>query len=306
MKSSGVEPPANILLVADDFAISEGVTEGIEQLARAHRISATSAIVTLPRWKHDGARLAALRCDIAIGLHVNLTVGEPIGALPSLAPDGKFPTLGTLIAKATTGRTKPDEVHKEILLQLRRFEEFAGYPPDFIDGHQHVHALRGIRDAFVGAIAEHFAGQHPLPLVRIPHDNPAGLLRRARARSKALLLAGLSAGFRRAVLRAGFACNDTFAGVTTFGATQADVTRDLEAAATGGGPIHLVMCHPGVPSDELARLDPLLARRSAELCVLASDNALTSGMLHPSRRDPRSPIDWKAWPDATSQSARRA
>lgn len=48
MKSSGEEPPANILLVADDFAISEGVTEGIEQLARAHRISATSAIVTLP------------------------------------------------------------------------------------------------------------------------------------------------------------------------------------------------------------------------------------------------------------------
>ncbi|KAB2849833.1 MAG: ChbG/HpnK family deacetylase, partial [Hyphomicrobiaceae bacterium] len=49
-----------VLLCADDYAISAGVSRGIAELAEARRISAASAIVTLPRWVDDGPALAAL------------------------------------------------------------------------------------------------------------------------------------------------------------------------------------------------------------------------------------------------------
>lgn len=282
----------NTVLVADDFAISAGVTSAIEQLARQRRISGTSAIVTLPRWPHDAARLAALRSDIAIGLHINLTLGAPLTAMPSLAPRGIFPRIDPLIALALTRRLDRDEIAAEIGRQIAAFKRGTGHLPDFLDGHQHVHALPVIRHATLDALRMNFPEASMKPLVRIPSDRIRALLNRGMSRGKAMTLASLSMGFSRLVRAAGFPVNDSFAGVTGFAEREEDVAADLAAAARSPGHLHLVMCHPGTPDAELAALDPVLQRRAAELAVLGRDNALTGTMWHPSRTTSGPTIDW--------------
>ena len=281
-----------IVLVADDFAISDGVSSGIEQLARQRRISGTSAIVTLPRWRMDGARLAALRSDIAIGLHINLTLGEPLGAMVSLAPAGDLPPIGTLVARALARRIDGREISAEIARQIDAFAQACGHLPDFVDGHQHVHALPVVRRALLDALQSHFQAAEHKPLVRVPSDRLRSHLGRGMAASKAITLSALSAGFADMMRKAGFPTNDGFAGVTSFAAGEADVIADLEVAARAPGRLHLVMCHPGIPTDELASIDPILDRRAAELAVLGRDNALTARMWHPDRAASGERIDW--------------
>ena len=50
-----------IVLCADDYAMTDDISQGIEALALARRLSAASAMVTTRHWPAHGARLAHLR-----------------------------------------------------------------------------------------------------------------------------------------------------------------------------------------------------------------------------------------------------
>lgn len=283
----------NIVLVADDFAISDGVCDGIEQLARGRRLSGTSAIVTLPRWTEDGRRLTALRQFISIGLHINLTLGTPLGAMLSIAPTGVLPSLKSLVAAAMLRRIDRNELAAEIERQLDRFEAGTGHKPDHIDGHQHVHALPVVRDALTEVLQRRYEGRTLRPMVRNPVERLGSPSRAAGTQAKAAVLGGLAAGFGRCIIGAGFPVNDSFAGVTSFRDSEDDVHRDLTAAAHAKGTLHLVMCHPGVPTPELAALDRITERRAAELAVLGGDHALTGGLWLPQREAEEPIVDWR-------------
>jgi predicted glycoside hydrolase/deacetylase ChbG (UPF0249 family) len=282
----------HVLLVADDFAITEGVSAGIAQLARAHRISGTSALVTLDRWRSDGALLAALRSEIAIGLHINLTLGAPLTSMRTLARGGEFPKLAPLIGSSLLRRLDRRELEEEITRQLERFASICGHAPDFIDGHQHVHALPVVRDALIDSVRQFYQNQAFKPLVRVPGDRMHAVMGRAGARSKGLLLAALSTGFSGLLGRCGLPANDSFAGVSGFGESEADVARDFASAVQAMGRLHLVMCHPGLPTPELAAFDPITTRRRAELAVLSRDNVLSAHLWHPVRDAGTGAIDW--------------
>lgn len=283
----------NILLVADDYGMTDGVSDGIARLAEAGRLSATSALVTLPRWARDAPRLAGLRGLIVPGLHLNLTLGVPLGSMPRLAPDGGFPDIGALVRGALLRRIDRAEVEHEFVRQIDRFRDAAGYLPEMIDGHQHAHALPIVRDALIRAIAATYTAGSPPPLVRVPTDPHAALVRRGqRAPGKRLTLTALAAGVRAALDRAGIPRNDTFAGVTNFNASEDAVARDFGAAAAGGGALHLVMCHPGITTPELSALDPVTRRRDLELAYLERDNALSARLWQVRRDSLDSAIDW--------------
>lgn len=286
-----------VLLVADDFAMTGGISAGIESLARNGRLSAASAIVTLPRWRRDAAALRGLRDRIATGLHVNLTLGAPLAPMPLLAPRGALPPIGTLTRHALLpGRSRGAlraEIEAEIARQIAAFEAAMGHPPDMVDGHQHAHALPLVREALLGALARRFPQPGKRPLVRVPTDTARAIARRGSARVKAAAIAGLTAGFGSAVSAAGFPANGSFAGISDFGIFAGDVSRDLEAALVRRARLHLVMCHPGVPTRELDGLDRLTGRRAAELAVLGADNVLTPLLWRPRRTTNDAPIDWR-------------
>lgn len=283
-------PRGQVILCADDFGISDGVSRGIEELIHARRLSATGAIVTLPNWSSHARRLALLRPQAAVGLHVNLTLAAPLGPMPSWAPLGKLPVLGDAIRRALLGRIDRDEIAAEIGRQIDTFTQAAGFPPDFVDGHQHVQSLPGIRDALLDALSERFPGREPL--VRDPADSVRAIRRRGAAVTKSLVIAALSVGFGNRVRRAGFPTNLGFSGVSPF-TPGSSFERELAAFFATPGPRHLVMCHPGHGDDALRRLDPVVERRSEELSALMHMPGLPEAIWHVERhRD----IDYPVWP----------
>jgi predicted glycoside hydrolase/deacetylase ChbG (UPF0249 family) len=286
------------ILCADDFGISASVSTGIAELAASRRVSAASAIVTLPNWQREGQRLASLRNRIAIGLHVNLTLGAPLTPAHDLAPSGTFSTVATLIKRCLTLRP-PDarEVTLEVQRQVDRFEQVTGYAPDFIDGHQHVHILPGIRHAFLDAIQSVFPGRQPL--IRNPGDGLLPIILRNGAIGKAVTVATLAAGFGSAVRTLGFPTNRGFSGFSAFD-PAIPYAAELESYFRCTGHCHMIMCHPGYVDRELGERDGLVERRIDELRCLLSAPALPDRIWHVERRhDGHAP----AWTNGNLASA---
>lgn len=254
-----------VFLCADDYALTDGVSGGIEALAEAGRLSGTSALVTTRHWLEHGKRVSALSGRIAVGLHLNFTLGSPLGSMPRHCRKGRFPAIGTLVRRSLLGWVDPAEFRIETLRQIDRFTEVAGQPPEFIDGHQHAHALPGVRQGVLDAIRIAFPAGGLL--VRDPADRVGRIVRRRAAVAKSLLLAGLSRGFGAAARASGFITNDGFAGVSPFD-RRVSYAQEFAAFLSEPGPLHLVMCHPGVPDGELAALDPVVDRRKDELDTL--------------------------------------
>lgn len=283
------EAGANVILCADDFAMSDGVSRGIEELALARRLSATSAFVTLPGWDEQGKRLAGLRSYVATGLHLNLTLGAPLAPSPGLAPDGELAPVTNLIRKCLTAAIRVGEIGAEIDRQLTRFEEATGFPPDFIDGHQHVHALPRVRRALLEVVAARYP--HSRPLLRDPGDRPAAILKRQTAPHKALAIHALARGFGRRARAAGFPTNHGFAGASAFD-LDSPFQEELACFFTARGPRHLVMCHPGYPDAALAELDTVVERRHQELDAIFAARRLDEAIWHVRGRADRAPVDW--------------
>lgn len=279
---------SRIVLCADDYAMTDGVSRSIEYLAHEGCLSATSAMVTTPHWPELGARARDLRAHVAVGLHINLTLGAPLGAMPSLAPSGKLPRVGEVTARALRGEIDREEIAAEVLRQLDRFETVCGHPPDFVDGHQHVHALQGLRDGVIDALSAR--RRDPLPLVRDPADRLSAILKRGTALPKTLSLHWLARGFGAAVRRAGFPVNDSFAGVSDF--LPSSAVREFERAAIGASPLHLVMCHPGFVDDELGAIDPVTERRRVEHQLLLDRRPFADRLWRPQREANGPPVDW--------------
>jgi predicted glycoside hydrolase/deacetylase ChbG (UPF0249 family) len=258
----------HVVLCADDFGLTEGVSRGILELAHMGRLSATSAMTNCPAFPRMAPGLEDLGGTIAVGLHLNLTTGAPLGPMPAFAPDGRLPDSREVIRRALTGRLPPEEIFAEIERQLDAFEIALGRAPDFVDGHNHVHVLPGVRSALLRALKRRAAGAW----VRDPADRLAAILRRGVSVKKALVVRGLSAGFGAAARRRGLETNEGFSGFSPFDqATEGEVHHVFDAALSRLGPRPLIMCHPGYPDDSLRALDTLVETRAHELAYLGSD-----------------------------------
>lgn len=256
------------MLCADDFGLSEGVSRGILELAHQGRVSATSVMTTRPRWASLAPDLGAFAGVLGIGLHLNLTTAEPLGPMPILVPGGALPPLGRLMRAALTRSLPLGEVRAEIERQLDAFEDALGRGPDFVDGHQHVHVLPGIRTELLHALA---ARRHAGPVwMRDPSDSVMAITHRGVSAGKALMVKALAVGFGLASREAGFATNEGFSGFSPLGPTT-DVARVFERSFAALSARPVVMCHPGHIDDELRRLDPAVESRARELAYLASE-----------------------------------
>lgn len=282
-----------VLLCADDFGMTQGVSRAIIELAEAGRLSATSAMTTSPHWPAHATWLARARGRIACGLHLNLTLGSPLGPMRNFAAGRQLPPISDVTSRALTGRIDRGELRAEVERQLAAFELEMGFAPDHVDGHQHVHALPVIRNVVLEVLAARFEGSERKPLLRNPADTACRIAARGRACVKAATLAALSMGYARVVKRVGFESNDGFAGVTDFG--ERAVGADFSAACLAVGPRHMVMCHPGFVDDELRRLDPVTGRRRAEYDVLMQ-GGFPGEIWRPQRSPTGDPIAWReAW-----------
>lgn len=290
--TSAVTGPVNgIILNADDYALTRGISDGILALADAGRISATSAMVNMPRWPEVAGAAVTRRDRIALGLHLNLTYGAPLEPMPRLAPDNVLPPIGFIIRRAFFGRLDRGEVAGEIGRQLDRFVEIAGFAPDFVDGHHHVHALPVVRSALIAEMRKRYPdGPQNGPLLRDPADGLIAIARRRASARKALTVAALAFGFGRAARAAGFLTNDGFAGFSDFGPTPYASEFETYMIAPGSRP--MIMCHPGFADSELGDGDSIAARRPQEQMFLAERPGLPRLLWRPHRRADAAEFPW--------------
>jgi predicted glycoside hydrolase/deacetylase ChbG (UPF0249 family) len=263
-----MRPFDSVVLCADDFGLSDGVSRGIVELAGMGRLSATGAMTNMPGWRRAAPDLKALQDRIAVGVHLNLTTGAPLSAMPRFAPTGTFPALKELLAGALKRQVPADEIAREIGCQLDAFVEVHGKPPAFVDGHQHVHVLPVIRPALIRILKEKgYAGRVWL---RDPSDKAAAILRRSIGRSKALIVKALALGFAQSAHAAGFHTNVGFSGFAPLDLSL-PAGRVFEEAFSMLGDHPVIMCHPGYVDDELQGLDPAVESRVEELNYLKSE-----------------------------------
>lgn len=258
-----------IVLCADDYGMSGGVSDAIEALVEMGRLTATGAMTGLPAWRRRGAglRRTVARHPADVGLHLTLTDQRPLTRAAGLAVDGRLPAIGRLMRAALTRSLPLQAVREELRAQLDAFEDVWGAAPDFVDGHQHVHLLPGVRTVVIEEMARRYPGAGLW--LRSCHEPVA----RARARGvgfrKALAIGTLGLGLGAHAGRFGIPTNDSFRGLYDF-SERPPYREVFRRSLTGPGQRILVHCHPGHVDDELRALDPLLEPREREFAFLAS------------------------------------
>lgn len=248
-----------LALCADDFGLSPGVSGGIARLAHAQRLSAVSCLVNGPHWRSGAPLLRTLPASVDVGLHFNLTDGEPLSAeLRGEWP--RLPPLARLIAAAHLRLLPARAIAAELAAQWAAFSDATGHAPAFVDGHQHVHHLPQVRDALLAAV-----DAAPLrPAVRSAAHviGPGFGVKRA-------LIAGTGArALQRELARRGIAHNAYLLGVYDFAAGdyRALMQHWLARVPPEGA---LLFCHPG-DADTSGVADAIRAARPREAAYLAS------------------------------------
>jgi predicted glycoside hydrolase/deacetylase ChbG (UPF0249 family) len=261
---AAARPARTIAFCADDVGLAEGVAETVAALAAGGRLSSASCITTTAAWAAEGHALSATldpATRFELGLHFNLSEGQPLSPdLARLWPT--LPTLPRLIALAHLGRLPRAALASELRAQRDAFAAAIGRPPAFIDGHQHVHHLPGVRDLVLGALETDRAAAQSTAIRNTGHVVGPGhavkrmLIERTGGRALQRLLEAKRVRHNAALL-----------GVYDF--RDADYRRLvrgwLAAAPNRGG---LVFCHPnhGPASGD----DAIAEARRREAAYLAS------------------------------------
>lgn len=142
-----------LIVNADDFNLTEGVTRGILDGHRRGIITSTTVMVNLPGLSVS-RDLARQTPGLGLGLHVNLTLGAPVlaaGAVSSLVDaSGRFVRDRERVGEVGV----PAEIRDEAAAQVTRFEEAFGSRPTHIDTHYHMHRLPRVLAAVLEVAAD--------------------------------------------------------------------------------------------------------------------------------------------------------
>ena len=143
-----------------------------------------------------------------------------------------------------------------------------GAPPDFVDGHQHVHLFPIIREVLVSELARRYAPG--TVYVRSCAEPMRHCIERGIAVGKALFLAALGRRLRSLAGRAALPMNQGFSGLHDFD-DGLPFRQKMRRFLCAMGPRPLIHVHPGYVDAELCAADSLTTPRRAEVDYLASD-----------------------------------
>jgi predicted glycoside hydrolase/deacetylase ChbG (UPF0249 family) len=219
-----------LIVCADDFPLDAGVRDAVFELVEQRRISAVSCLTDTKLWPSAGEMLSKLPGNIAIGLHFNLTE----------LPNNEGNSIYGWILRALAGAIDQQVVRDELQRQWDAFCVATGRPPDFIDGHQHVHALPGIAEV-VARFACRAGTSQSIPIRAVTH-----FFGRTDAPWKRRIISGLARlGSRN--LTGSQPLNTAFSGDYSLSAT-ADYPALFENWLSNAPDRGLIMCHPSCQS----------------------------------------------------------
>ena len=243
-----------LTLCADDYGQSNDINQGILALLNLHRLAAVSVMSQGPAWAGGAAALKAHQQTADIGLHLNLT--HRFDSHTYARP------LAAWLVSAPLGWVDRQAVRDTFRQQIDLFVKHLGRLPDYLDGHQHIHAFAVIREILVEVIAEYWQAQTK-PWVRAPDQ----LLDNGQVPLKALVLRAATSDFTAHLERAGLRYPAGFAGLYAL-TPAADFPQRMSGWLRQLPTGTLIMVHPGQQSSDVS--DPIREARYAELQHLQS------------------------------------
>jgi predicted glycoside hydrolase/deacetylase ChbG (UPF0249 family) len=133
-----------LIVNADDFGLTPGVSRGILGAHRRGIVTSTTVLVTQPA--EPDVIHEALDAGLALGLHVNLTLGTPLsGARSLVGEDGRF----VRDARRAASRASARDVETEVEAQVEKFVALAGRAPTHLDSHHHVALYSPVREIVI-------------------------------------------------------------------------------------------------------------------------------------------------------------
>lgn len=248
-----------LIISADDYAQTTAIDRGILALVEQGRLTAFSCLVLSPRWPEAAKQVIPdIRSKADVGLHLDFTQ----------YPQVTRSRLPLLIIKSLARSLPRKAIRASIITQLNHFEDALGTPPDYIDGHQHVHQLPQIRDELVDVMSHRY--RHNMPWLRIARPPASDGL-------KAGIIGALGGtALARLARKHGIRHTRYLLGVYGFTGNASDygekLANWLSVAARQKVPCAL-MCHPaledGVTADNLQ--DPIYQARLNEYHIFSND-----------------------------------
>jgi predicted glycoside hydrolase/deacetylase ChbG (UPF0249 family) len=254
-----------LIVNADDFGHSPGVSRGI---VRAHREGVVTSTSVLGNCDDLGgvAALLAEAPDLCVGVHLALVGGRPVSdpaRVPSLVtPGGALRRRSQdFFAAWMKGHVDISEIEAEFDAQIVRILG-AGLRPDHLNTHRHL----GFVPA-VGRAVENVARRHGIEGIRSAVERPtlAWLTEPARG-LEAGLLTGLAWLTRRQM-------GARRHGPQSWGFVEVgrlDEVRILEILGRMGPGPHELICHPGEEDETDAEPGEPSHLRAHELVALTS------------------------------------
>lgn len=166
-----------LIVNADDYGLTEGISRGILHAHREGIVTSTSAIALGPAYPKVAKWLADEE-NLGIGVHL-AAVGED----PPLLSAREIPSLvckrghlcetyGAFLKRALTGRINVEELRLEFTAQLELVQDL-GVPLTHLDAHQHLQLWPSVCSVVID-----LASRYDIPAVRVPRfraKNPVAL-----------------------------------------------------------------------------------------------------------------------------------
>jgi predicted glycoside hydrolase/deacetylase ChbG (UPF0249 family) len=263
-----------VIVTADDFGLTRGVNEAIEQAHNQGILTSTSVLVagTCAPDVLDVVR----RCpDLDIGLHVNLTFGQPIcepTRVRSLVDqEGRF--RKDVLRRAALREVRPEEVFREVAAQAGRLATF-GVRAGHWDSHQGVAFWPPLVKPIAAACREGgmTSTRSPRAWIIDPPLPPRLARWKHRLVRPGILLTDTAALVARSVLSHYFTMPDwrTSAGFFRPGRASYRSAWEETFVSLPRGVCEIVS-HPAHVDDELEQLSPrLVGERAVDLTILSN------------------------------------
>ena len=266
----------NLIVNADDLGWTEGVNLGIAEAHRNGIVTSASLLANGAAFE-SGAEMARTMPALGVGVHLNLSDGEPVAPRELVASllnesgklEGKPEGLLLRLARKSVSL---EEVEREWDAQILKVRD-SGIQPTHLDGHRHVQMLPGLFE-----IALRLAKRRGVAAIRISHEASslrAALSSGTKQKGTVVMRQGVQArglkllapDAREQAERAGIATADYFCGIAQTGElTREGVLRLLQILPEGATEL---MCHPGYVDAELAKSGTRLqASRQKEVEIL--------------------------------------
>lgn len=251
-----------LIVNADDFGLSEGVSRGIIRAHREGILTSTTFMVNFP-WAAEMAPLLQEAPDLGVGVHLNLTTGTPV------LPLEQVPSLVSRAGRLSKSllhiqfRIRPEDARREWSAQVEKAFRLLGRLPTHLDTHRYLQGF----PALAQVMAE-VARSYRIPAVRCLYPgsevdqnmyarwHPASfLVPRVLRRSVAVLA------------RSGVACPDAaMAGDFDLPGLLGKLDRVTDGVTE-------LVTHPALVDERLRSLSSLQGQREVELAALTSPEA---------------------------------